>query len=215
MSHPLPVAVIDLLAALARQLDEGLQADGHHVGTAMGAHEAFDQRYIDTTLTRALVCSIARSTDLPGLSGAELAIGGCDVKVTHEDTIRLFRLKKATLDAAGNPIVRVNNDSILTRRAKDPTLPIFEDDESLLPTALPEQWVLAYLINPATRTISQIHAGLPVGVRGQHSPFRLILAHVVRIPHAAPPPAAFPKTDDHLLLDAEEVAEQPGEARRS
>ncbi len=204
MSHPLPPPVLDMLKPLARELDEGLQAESHHVGTAISVHDAFDQAYVDSHLTRALVCAITRSAVFSGLSVTELANGGCEVRNSYQGVERLFRLKKARRDADGLLDVRVSSDSLLTHRVRAATL--FDADEIELfdEVVQTEQWVLPYLINPSSRTLIQIYAALPIGTRQEHPPFRLILDNIVQIPHTSLPPKSFPKREDDLDIPGEE-----------
>lgn len=214
MSHPLPQPVLDLLTPLARGLDEGLQAEGHHVDTGIAVHPAFDQSYVDANLTRAMVCSIVRSLDLPGLSVEILPLGGCEVRSFHEGVERLFRLRRARRDADGYLDVRVSSDSILTTKVNPPTLFGPDATELFEPETENEQWVLPYLISGSTRTLIEMSAALPIGTRNEHSPFRLILDQIVRVPHTPVSPPSFPTTEEDLDIpeETEGTGESDGEA---
>jgi hypothetical protein len=210
MSQCLPEPVVKMLMPIARGIDEGLQAESHNVSTAMAVHAAFDQSYVDTDLTRALVCSLVRTSATPGVLIHDLPNGGCEAQIVYEGVERLFRLKRATRDQDGRLVVKASSDSLLTHRAR--ALKLFDDDgQPYEPPSRTEQWVLPYLITPATRTLIEISAALPVGIRNEHPPYRLVLDNIVRISHTAPPPPNFPKTEDDLDLD-DKPEEGGGEA---
>lgn len=200
LSIALPSPVVDLLTQMAEALDEGLQAEGHNVGTAMTVHSSFDEGYIASPLRRGLVSGIVRGVGIPGLRFRAVGNGGCEVHNVHEDVVRRFRLKSAKRDVDGRIDVRVGTDSILTHRARAATL--FDTSEPEQGTMFPadEIWLLPYMVSPVTWTLNEMYVGLPVGTVNEHPPFRLVLDHVVRLHHLTPPPPSFRATSEDLDL---------------
>ncbi len=202
MSHDLPESTSSRLTALVRGVEERLQAEGHKVGSVMAEHPAFDAKYVESPLVRALIGWSARLLAVNGLVLEVLPNGGVTVSHVHDDIERSFRLRRARRDAYGRLLVTVSSDSLLTTRAKDPTL--FDDEKGDSFSRGFEQWVLAYEMQPGTRTFLKVSAARVSGLVGEHSPYRLKLADVVCIPHTAPLPPNFKTDKDDLDLPDEE-----------
>jgi hypothetical protein len=205
MSHPLPDPVLDRVKRFVWGLEEGLQAAAHKVGSAIAEHPAFDARWVESPLIRALISSTAQSLAANGVRVESLANGGAEISITHDGIERRLRLKRADLDSYGRLDVRTSSDGILAATARDPSL--FDDPDEVDPERV-EQWVLAYLLHPGTRTFRSVSAGRVVGFLTTSPPYRLALADLVVIPHIAPPPLGFPSNQDDLDLGVDEDAER-------
>lgn len=198
MSHQLPEPVFARLQAFIWGLEERLQADAHLVGRARDAHEAFDANWVESGLIRAVIASSARPFMGDGLELEDLGNGGVEISHIFGGVERRFRLKKAKRDSRGIPVVTSSSDSVLTLAAREPNL--FEES----PPQDVEQWVIAYMLHPVTLTFDTVFAGLVVGVLNERSPYRLKLANIVHIPHAAPTPPDFKPGEDDLDLPGED-----------
>jgi hypothetical protein len=205
MSH-LPEPVLASLKSLVLGLDEGLQADSHKVAKAIAVDGAFDHKYIDSGLTRALIYSNVKRVAVSGVEIVPLGNGGCEAAILHDRVERRFRFKKAMYDQRGALSVTVSSDSLLTHIAKQPNL----FDTSTEPAA-EERWVLPYLLDPVTRTLREIWAALPTHVLGRNPPYRLAFGPVFRLPLGSPAPRAFPTRDEDLELPDEEEEDRGDE----
>lgn len=207
-SHALSPRVIQLLKAFVEGLEEGLQSTAYKVGNAMVQHPAFDAKWVESPLIRALICSIARQAQIPGLKVEELTNGGVELCITEQGVDYRFRVKRARLDAFGRWDVRVSTDSLLASpNVLQPTL--FDGDFEPLRM---ERWVMAYLLDPGTRTFAEISVARIVGFLTSSPPYRLALADVVHIPLAAPLPPSFdPDEDDLAFPDEEEDGNEAAE----
>jgi hypothetical protein len=200
MSH-LPDPVMDKLRYVVRELDEGLQAGTHKVSQAIAVDSAFNEGYVDSNLTRALVCSIIRS--VPGVSVEELSNGGCELGISHKGIERRFRLRRAERDSRNFLVVKVSSDSFLAQKVRNPTL---FDQEPMEVIETNELWVLAYLMNRPTRTLLEVFAARPTGLLGDEPPYKLEFGAMVEIPISAPIPPRFRQEDEDLDL-GDETAE--------
>lgn len=210
MSHQLPRPVLGQLRQLARNMEACLQSESHRVSKAMGQSDAFDEGYIDSCLTRALLSYTAQHSQIRGLQVEKLSNGGIEVACTFDRVERRFRVRRATVDKYGVLDVRTNSDSLLTRAAsREPQL---WDTPSMFPMSF-EQWVLPYLIDMRTRTIEEIWAGRVVGKVNDASPYRLVLADLVQIAPSSPTRREFTKREEDLELPEE--GEQGGDAGRA
>jgi hypothetical protein len=203
-SHPLPAPVIKRITRLVCGLEEGLQAQGHLIDRAISINPAFDQGFVESPLHRALIRSIIQSVAGRGMSVEPLGNGGCELLHVHGGIERLFRVKKAQLDADGRLEVRSSTDSLLTQKAQVMRLFDVDTHEPIEHAGRSEQWILAYLLNPVTRTLKRVIAGRLVDYANDHPPFRLVLGDVEEIPFSAPLPGDFKATDDDLDLPREE-----------
>ena len=160
MSHALPEPVRDLLTSFVCRLEEGLQADGHKVGLAVANHPAFDARWVESPLVRAVIAATAAPLGGRGLRVEELTNGGVEVYIVHERIERRFRVKRAVRDRDGRLDVRVSSDSLLAVSAQR-IATLFDQDEDQDETEPPtiQRWVLAYLLHPGTRTLLEVSAG--------------------------------------------------------
>ena len=213
MSHPLPHPVRELLSSFACRLDDGLQAEAHKVAVATAVHPAFQARWVESTVTRALIAAKAAPLGGNGLCVEELGSGGIEVYSTLDGVKRRFRLKRAVRDQHGSLDVRVSSDSLLAVSAERQAS-LFDPEVEPEPAATVQRWVLAYILDPSTRTLREISAARIIGFATHHSPFRLALADIMRIPHNLPLPPRFdPKQDEEDLgMDDGQEEEGGGEA---
>lgn len=205
MSHSLPDEVAGRLQALIWSMEEGLQADGHAVGKGMAAHAAFDQQCVGSHLTRALVRAEAVGARVAGVRIESLPNLGCEIVITHEGVTYRFRLRRAEERSSGLLVVSTSSDSFLTKSVRSATL---FDDEVVWEAEQDQQWVLAYTINPVTRTFSRIEAGYPTGFANSTSPYRLVMEQRVAFSLAAPTPPSFPGGSDDLDLGEGDPGQQ-------
>jgi hypothetical protein len=208
-SHPLPGPVLKTLTTFVQGLDEALQAEAHKVEQAVAVDDAFDRRYVAAVLTRSLICSIAHTLRGDALFVEELPNGGCELWNVDAAIERRFRFRRVTRDQYGLLDVRTSSDSLLAGKAREATLSLFDE-----PVTLPsetEQWVLAYMLEPATQTLKELSAARIIGFMNDRAPFRLKLGDVTRIALSASLPPAFQGTNDDLELPGEEDDEE-GEA---
>ncbi|MDP9421145.1 MAG: hypothetical protein M3P53_13570 [Actinomycetota bacterium] len=169
----------------------------------MGEHAAFDVGWIEAGLTRALICSTACLLGGQRFRVHDLGNGGVELVHVYDDVERRFRIRRASRNAYGALRVVVNSESILTGAAREVEATLFDEPVSIPSTH--EQWVLAYLLHPGTRTFVEVKAGRVVGLLTDRSPYRLKLADVVDIPFLALPPSNFPGSrDDDLDLGDED-----------
>lgn len=209
MSHRLPKPVLDDLGSFVVSVEDRLQAEGHKVSVAMAEHTAFGVGWVETDLTRALICETARSLGGSRFRPDELGNGGVELVHVHRGVERRFRLRRAKRDAYGALQVVVNSDSILTGTAREveATLTLFGDSEPEPVVASHEQWVLAYLLHPVTRTFVEVIAGRVVGLLTSSPPYRLRLTDLAEIPFIATPPSNFPGAREDLDLDKDDERE--------
>ena len=204
MSHALD-PILPLLQRFVCDLEEGLQADSHRVGSAKDQHKGFKKNWVESDLVRALISALAHSLATDDLAVESLGNGGLELVNDHDGTERRFRVKRAKRNGLGKLIVTASSDSILTMVIPPPSL--FDEEGAAPHTA--EQWVLAYLLNPRTLTFHDVYAGRVIGKKRKKSPYILELADVVRIPHTVPLPPEFnPERDD---LDFPDEGEEHGE----
>jgi hypothetical protein len=210
MSHPLPEQVRLGLQYLFCAVEERLQAETHTVGLAIESNpNAFDNGWVESHLSRAVIAQAAFSVDGGALHRKELPNGGVEITSRDNGIERRFRLRRATKDKYGGLIVRTSSDGILGLAASDPTL---FDDPFAVPPSVVEQWVIGYVLNRVTHTFAEVSAARVVGKRGQRPPFRLKLADTIRIPHAAPLPPGFkPDQDDLDFPEEDEGLGEQGE----
>ncbi len=211
MSHCLPERVLHDLHLFAAGVEDRLQADGHKVAVAVGEHPAFNVRWVEMDLTRALISSTACMLGASRFLVHDLGNGGVELRQIHGGVERRFRLRRAQRNAHGSLRVMSNSDSILTGAARETELTLF-DTGVVSPPATHEQWVLAYLLHPGTRTFTEIKAGRVIGLLTHSPPYRLRLADLVDIPFATSPPPNFAGEEDDLDLgDEDEREDEPGD----
>jgi hypothetical protein len=172
----------------------------------MGQSDAFDEGYIDSCLTRALLSYTAQHSHIRGLDVEKLSNGGIEVTSIFGHVERRFRVRRASVDKYGSLAVYTSSDSLLTRAAN--RAPQLWDTPGMIPMSF-ERWVLPYLIDMRTRTIEEIWAGRVVGKVNDASPYRLILADLVQIAPSSPTKRGFTKRDEDL--DIPEEGEEGGE----
>ena len=195
----LPRKVQTELQRLTSMVDEGLQAEAHTVASAVDLNEAFRRKWVESDLTRAIIVRLACSYSSKTLTCAELPGGGAETTTLDKDVERRFRWRRAVLSQYNRPVVMVNSDSMLNPPRRDADLFGYEPPPDF------EQWVLAYVMDPRTRAFSTVFAGRVVDKVGNKPPYRLVLADVEVIPHAAPLPPGFkPQRDDDLDIPGEE-----------
>jgi hypothetical protein len=216
MKSPLPDDVHGRLVRFARALEDGLQADAHKVGQAVAVDDSFDHGFVTSPLIRALVLKAARHARIPGLRAIELSNGGCELVIMYDRVEYHFRLRKAKFDRYGLLDVRTSSDSLITRRAAahrflDDDLEIVTEFQDTAADGGAVGWILAYVLNPATGTLGNIAAALPVGLLNDHSPYRLQLQHTTWLSFQAPPSGGFRTSSDDLDLGDEDEGQQ-GEA---
>lgn len=131
----------------------------------------------------------------------ELGNGGCEVAVVEAGVERRFRVKLGHLDSYGRLVVTAGSDSILTPAPRTATL--FDPPEFERPATF-QQWVLAYLLHPQTRTFAGVTAGRIVDVVNDRPPFRLVLDDLIAFDITPPAPPSFPGSVDDLDLGGEE-----------
>lgn len=203
MSHRLPEPVLGDLHLFAAGVEDRLQADAHKVTVAVGEHPAFNVRWVETDLTRALICDTAGVLGASRFRVEELGNGGVELRHVYGGVERRFRLRRAERNASGFLRVMSNSDSILTGAARETEATLF-DTEIVPPPAIHEQWVLAYRLHPGTRTFVEVTAGRVVGLLTKRPPYRLSLADVAEIPFTIAPPSDFPGKGDDLDLGDED-----------
>jgi hypothetical protein len=203
MSHRLPEPVISDLHLFAVGVEEQLQADAHKVTVAVGEHSAFNVRWVENDLTRALICATACARGAGRFRVEELGNGGVDLSHAYGGVERMFRLRSATRDASGFLRVMSNSDSILTGAARQTEATLF-DPVVPAPPAARERWVLAYRLHPGIRTFLEVTAGRVVGLLTHRPPYRLDLADLAGIPFTIAPPSNFPGKGDDLDLGDED-----------
>lgn len=186
------------LTDFVQHLDDGVAARSHNVERAVAIDDAFDRGWVDTGLTRAVIHRVATSYRARGVRVEDLGNGGAEARIAFGRVDRHFRLRRAKFDADGRLDVRVSGESFLRKRA-DIQHSLFETDPVILGTAEAEQWVLAYTVEPTTRTLLDVFAAYPTGYANAKSPYRLILDHVVRIPLATPPSTFRGRSDEDLF----------------
>ena len=198
MSH-LPNPVLEALTAFACAVDDGLQAEGYRVDRAARAAKPFQLGYVVGTMHRALLCSIALEVAMAqGIGFEELGNGGGIASVMHDGNEYRFWLKKGRRDARGYLDVRVSSESRLTFSAVNTNLSLFGDDHL---TQQDTMWVLAYLVDPITRSFREAFAALPNGlVQGTTKPYRLSFATMVPISFDSLMPPGFDGHDEDLDL---------------
>lgn len=202
MSHRLPEPVFSDLHVFAAGVEDRLQADAHKVAVAVREHAAFQARWVESDLTRALICSTARELGASSFRVDELGNGGVELRQVYGCVERRFRLRRAERDSHRSLRVMSNSDSILTGAARETEATLF--DPGFVPPASHEQWVLAYLLHPVTRTFVEVKAGRVVGLLTQRPPYRLRLVDLVDIPFTISPPSNFRGDEDDLNLDDED-----------
>lgn len=210
MMSPLPEAVLNGLTQTVRAIDDRLQARSYKVAQAIAMDDAFDESYIESSLQRGLLCGIVPEVAAAGFTVEFFNNGGCGLRGVHDGIERRFRFRKARRDPWNDLIVRTNSDSFLTHTVRDISPTLFDEDPP--PHLLtPEQWVLAYVVHPLTRTFQEISARLPVELLGA-PPYRLRWGKVVPLPLVDPLPPAFPGKDDDLPMDddIDESGEETG-----
>lgn len=200
MKSPLPTPVFHRLTDFVQQLEDGVAARSHNVERAVSIDDAFDRRWVDTGLTRAVIHHVAMGYRSRGVRVEDLGNGGAEARIAFGRVDRHFRLRRAKFDADGRLDVRVSGESFLRKRA-DIQHSLFETDPVVLDTAEAEQWVLAYTIEPTTRTLLDVFAAYPTGYANLKSPYRLILDHVARIPLATPPTTFRGRSNEDLFGD--------------
>jgi hypothetical protein len=208
MSQRLPGRVIDLLTKFVCGIEDALQANAHKIDKAVAQHPAFDVRWVESPLVRAVIASSATLLESTVLRVEHLGNGGLDIRVPHDGVDLLFRVKLGHRDKYGALVVTVSSDSILVATAHR-LATLFDDPDEEPDATSVQRWVLAYELDPATRTLINVSAARVVGVANDRSPFRLSLADIVQIPHAAPLPPSFPGRSDDLDLGDE--GEEGGE----
>ncbi len=199
MSSHLPESILTDLTQTVRALDDRLQAESYKVAGAIAMDDAFDQPYIDSSLQRGLLCRIVPEVAAAGFTVVAFSNGGCELRCVHGGIERRFRFRSARRDAWNDLIVRTSSDSFLTHSVRDISPSLFKE-YAPPPDVTPEQWVLAYVIHPLTRTLQEISARLPVELLGS-PPYRLRWGKVVPLPLSDPMPPAFPGKDDDLPMD--------------
>lgn len=167
------------------------------VSVAQSADPAFHRTFTEGPLRRALLCDFLGDLCAPGLRVDELGNGGVEISIVHDTIERRFRLKLASLDPYGMLAVTASSDSILTPQPRERAL--WDEPAFLDPTDF-EQWVLAYVLHPQTRTFTLVQAGRVVGKLNEYSPFKLILADRVSFKITPPAPPSFYGNDDDLNL---------------
>jgi len=210
MSHPLPPHVLTQVTRLVVGIEEALQADIHNVWKVKVLHPGFKTGWLESALVRALVSSAAQDLTGEDYRIEDMGNGGVELVIVHEGVERRFRIKRARLDCRGQMEVTANSDSLLTKVVAPPSL--FDDETSWnAPLPTQEQWAIACLFDSRTLTFSLVKAGRVVGKRGNKPPFRLNLADLVVIPHAAPMPSDFrPDQEDLDLGEHEDRGEETG-----
>lgn len=203
MSQPLPDPVLGIVHGLVCRMEEGLQAQSHTVDQAIRKNPSFDANWVESGLMRAVIAGVAYPLGGPDLRIDDLGMGGVEAVSSYEGVERRFRMRKARRNRWGELVVTVSSDSFLTLVAKNPTL--FDGEEQWdAPAPSIQQWVLAYMLQPGTRTFLEVSAGRVVDFLGSRPPYRLVLADQVRIPHSAPLPPDFkPATEEDLDLGDE------------
>lgn len=212
MSHPLPPATRTAVQTLVCAIEDRLQAKAHTVGSAKATNpEAFDQGWVESSLSRALVIQSALAVTGVGLDCLELPNGGIEAVAIEDGVERSFRFKGSKkIDLFGRPVVMVGSDSLLNRATPNPDL---FGNHLQVPPPIREAWVLAYRLRPALYTFDHVWAARVTGTRGKKAPLRLQLADVVPIPFDLPLPPEFRrgKDDDLGLPDEDEGLGEPGE----
>lgn len=206
--NSLPEPVLQRLQAIVTLLEDGLQERVHKVDTARRADRAFRRRFTESPLRRSLLCDIVSSANIPGIRVHELGNGGCELSIVHAGIERRFRFKNATLDKYGRLVVTASSDSILTPQPRPATL--WDPEEASTARAF-EQWVLAYLLDPHTRTFAGVTAGRVVGIKNGRSPFKLLLDDLIPFIITSPTAASFLGDDDDLDLGEDGEAGEAGE----
>lgn len=207
----LPDPVLRKLQTVVTILDDGLQERTHKVDAARRIDRAFRRRsFTEDPLRRSLLCDILVASGTPGVRVDELGNGGCELSIVHGGVERRFRLKKASVGRYNQLVVTASSDSILTpqaRRARQATLwDEFEPDTCEPEPEQFQQWVLAYLLHPQTRTFTAVTAGRVVDVKGRRSPFKLVLDDLVHFAVTPAPAVQFVGDDDDLDLGEGDVA---------
>jgi hypothetical protein len=182
--------VVAELGSLTQQIDQQLQADGHHITHVLGRHRAFNEGYVESTLLRSMVADAVRLFERPII---ELANGGCEVVIEDGDRHLIFRLKKAERDSLGLRVL-ASSDSIFCREASD--------QASFFPTLLPqeiERWVLALVFDKDNLYVESAVAARPIGFRASR-PGRLIFDAQIAVPFGRPEPPRFDGDEDDLEL---------------
>ncbi|HEX2040909.1 MAG TPA: hypothetical protein VHF47_14390 [Acidimicrobiales bacterium] len=209
MESHLPPAVLSPLTSLLQAMEEGLQAESHRVSRALDVHSAFNRGFVDSTLTRALLSSLGENaTAGTTITFVDLSNGGCEFVIVDSGRERRFRLKSAGRYRNGGLRVTVNSDSFLTHEVREREL--WDDPAEEQPGTV-EQWVLAYRMNPMTRTFLDVWAALPIGLIGETSPYRLAFGPVIEITLTPPVPPPFQRDEDDLDFDDDEGDEQGDE----
>ena len=101
----------------------------------------------------------------------------------------------------------MNSDSLLVAVARKPDLFNTEVEEPESPI---EQWVLAYVINPATHAFYEVWVGRVTGYPRSRPPYRLILDNLTPLPLEDALPPRFPSEQEHLFEDEERGDEEAG-----
>lgn len=201
MESHLPQPLVDAVAELVNQIDDFLQHDAHEVEVAMGAHAAFDRRDVDSLLVRSLISDGATRFAGPGLVVEQFGLGGCEVRRATDGVLYRFRFKRARLDQYGAMVVKVNADSAISHQLPELTL---WDDEATAAATDVQDWMIAYLLHPETRTFTKVILGKPVDFIGK-SPLKVVFGATLPVPLGSPTPERFVGDADDLDLGDEDL----------
>ena len=195
-SGPLPQFTLRQLALAATLIDTALQTKGYLFDKVGQLDPAFDQGWVETVLRRALIGS---AVDEGGLPVDVMQLGGREIILTEGQVQRCFRIRSARRDALGRLVVLASNDSLLSKPDVGIQGRLFGPPVA----SRTEQWVLAYIYDPAVQALKEIVAALPVGFANGR-PGRLKLAHEVVIPVPVFEPPPFKGLDEDLELPGED-----------
>jgi hypothetical protein len=157
---------------------------------------------VESTLLRALMANGLSSAAVPGTR--PLSNGGRELAISEHGVERLFRMKKASRDQRGLRVL-ASSDSVLSTCGSGAV------QGSLFPGIVPErveQWVLAFVVNLADQTITEVVAARAVGFVSAH-PGRLLLTDEVNISLGADLEPPFRSGDEDLRLPEEPDVAEP------
>lgn len=185
MSH-LSAAEVARLDLVAHEMYETGEESGYTVDVAVGQHRSFRRTgHAASYLERNLLLDAIEQTAAQHGIHPQPAQNALDLISQDGDTIRKYRVKRATRDADGQPVVYCSVGSNLL---------VTEPEEGLLRQ---EKWILGY-ITDKHHTVTEVFVGEIVDWSDAgKGPVRLKLRNVVVLSGATPPPG-FVSTEEGL-----------------
>lgn len=197
--HPLEPAEFAALQAVADEIRDSLEEDGHCVTAAIEHHPSFDEsNHPASALLRNMVKSAAaRGASRAGGFGQETVSGGLDLIWLRGAVYRKYRLKRASVTGEGTYDFVVGDGSTLLQ----------VDGDSLWRE---ERWVLGYTTSAAFQ-IDQIFVAEVVGV-SETRVKKLLLGDVVPLATGLTPRGpGFVSDDEDTLPGFDDGVDEPDE----